>query len=194
MIGEILTTERLILKPLGLEDTQGLTRYVSLNREWLDPWEPSHQASYYTLEGQSNLLRQCEEERRRGTGVLFGVILRLASGSASDGEIIGRISITGIVRGIWQNGFVGYSIASEFSGQGYMTEALARVVRFGFHDLGLHRLQASIIPRNRASVRIAEKCHFRHEGQALRYLLINNVWEDHDLYALTREDLSGRPG
>ena len=29
---------------------------------------------------------------------------------------------------------------------------------------------------------------FRLEGRALRYLKINGVWEDHDIYALTAED------
>ena len=93
------------------------------------------------------------------------------------------------MRGIWQNGFVGYSIAAERAGQGYMTEALNRVVRFGFAELELHRLQASIIPRNKASLRVLEKCRFRYEGRALRYLKINNVWEDHDVFALTSDEL-----
>ena len=104
----------------------------------------------------------------------------------------GRISVSGIVRGIWQNGFVGYSISASRAGRGYMTEALQRIVLFSFADLQLHRLQASIIPRNIASRRVVEKCRFRLEGRALRYLRIGDTWEDHDLYALTAEEL--RPG
>ena len=49
-------------------------------------------------------------------------------------------------------------------------------------------MQPAIIPRNTASRRVAEKVGFRHEGRALRYLKINGVWEDHDIYALTAED------
>jgi ribosomal-protein-alanine N-acetyltransferase len=49
-------------------------------------------------------------------------------------------------------------------------------------------VQPAIIPRNTASRRVAEKVGFRHEGRALRYLKINGVWEDHDIYALTAED------
>ena len=55
--------------------------------------------------------------------------------------------------------------------------------------MGLHRLQASIIPRNHGSRRVLEKCHFRPEGQAERYLRINDVWEDHDLYAITADEI-----
>jgi len=36
-------------------------------------------------------------------------------------------------------------------------------------------------------VRVVEKVGFRLEGRALRYLRINGVWEDHDVYALTIE-------
>ncbi len=74
-----------------------------------------------------------------------------------------------------------------------MTEALRRVVHYGFHDLRLHRLQASIIPRNTASLRVAAKCRFRYEGRALRYLKINEVWEDHDIFALTADEVLTQP-
>ena len=66
-----------------------------------------------------------------------------------------------------------------------MSEALRRVVRYAFLELGLHRLQASIIPRNEPSLYVARRCDFRNEGRALRYLKIQEVWEDHDMFALT---------
>ncbi len=185
MIGSLLETRRLILRPLEPEDAPRLLEYVKENRDWLAPWEPAHPASYFTLEGQRNILYQCLEDRRSESGVLFGIFER----NGKPERVIGRISVSGIVRGIWQNGFVGYSIAGCRAGRGYMTEALARVVRYGFSDLKLHRLQASIIPRNTASLRVVEKCRFRYEGRALRYLKINDVWEDHDIFALTEDDL-----
>jgi len=188
LIDAILRSERLVLQPLTAEDAPRLLQYVQQNRAWLEPWEPSHPDSYYTLEGQRSILIQCQEDRRNETGVLFGIFER--KGTA--GEVHGRVSVSGIVRGIWQNGFVGYSVSASRAGRGYMTEALQRIVLFSFADLQLHRLQASIIPRNIASRRVIEKCRFRLEGRALRYLRIGDTWEDHDLYALTAEEL--RPG
>lgn len=185
LINAHLQTERLILRALEPEDAPKLLDYAQENREWLEPWESAHPRAYYTLEGQRSILLQCLEERRNGTGVLMGIFER-ASGSP---VLRGRLSISGIVRGIWQNGFVGYSIASECAGNGYMTEALKRAVLFGFADLELHRLQASIIPRNQSSRRVLEKCRFRHEGRAERYLKINEIWEDHDVFALTVDEI-----
>lgn len=188
VIGTILHTKRLTLKPLDLDDASLLLDYVLENREWLSPWEPAHPASYFTLEGQSNILHQSMEDRRSETGVLFGIFEQ----NGQSPKVEGRISVSGIIRGIWQNGFVGYSISGKRAGKGYMTEALQRVVRYGFQDLRLHRLQASIIPRNIASLRVVEKCRFRHEGRALRYLKINQTWEDHEIFALTADE--PRPG
>ena len=56
---------------------------------------------------------------------------------------------------------------------------------------GLHRVQAGVMPRNTASIRVVEKNGFRFEGLARNYLQINGVWEDHILYALTTEDWRG---
>ncbi len=188
MIDAILRSERLVLRPLVPEDAPRLLQYVQQNREWLAPWEPAHPESYFTLEGQRSILIQCQEDRRNDTGILLGIFER----SGAPGEVHGRLSVSGIVRGIWQNGYVGYSISGSRAGRGYMTEALKRLVLYCFADLQLHRLQASIIPRNIASVRVIEKCRFRYEGRALRYLRINEVWEDHDVYALTADEV--RPG
>jgi ribosomal-protein-alanine N-acetyltransferase len=61
-------------------------------------------------------------------------------------------------------------------------------MRYGFDDLGLHRLEASIVPRNTASRRVAEKLGLREEGTALRFLQIRGVYEDHVRYAMTAEE------
>jgi ribosomal-protein-alanine N-acetyltransferase len=188
VIGSRLKTERLVLRPLDPDDAACLLDYVVENRGWLAPWEPAHPDSYFTREGQRNILYQCLEDRRSHGGVLFGIFER----EGEPHRLVGRISVSGIVRGIWQNGFVGYSIAHCRAGRGYMTEALRRVVLYGFGELGLHRLQASIIPRNDASLRVAEKCRFRREGLALRYLKINERWEDHEIFAITADEV--RPG
>jgi ribosomal-protein-alanine N-acetyltransferase len=188
VIGSLLKTERLQLRPLEPDDAGTLLQYALENRAWLAPWEPAHPPGYFTLEGQRNILYQCQDDRRNESGVLFGLFERQPEISV----LWGRISVSGIVRGIWQNGFVGYSIAQCQARQGYMTEALRRIVLFAFAELGLHRLQASIIPRNAASLRVAQKAGFRNEGRAQRYLRINEVWEDHEIFAITADEV--RPG
>ncbi len=123
-------------------------------------------------------------ERELGTGYGFGVFVR--------GRFAGEINISSVQRGPFQNAYVGYWVDQAMAGHGYTPEAFVCVAKFAFEDLMLHRLQVSIIPRNRASHRVAEKLGLRNEGTALRYLEINGVWEDHVRYAITSEDWAER--
>jgi ribosomal-protein-alanine N-acetyltransferase len=74
------------------------------------------------------------------------------------------------------------------AGHSFTPEAFVVLCRFAFEELGLHRLQASIIPRNAPSHRVAAKVGLRDEGTAQRYLEINGRWEDHVRYAITAEE------
>ena len=73
-----------------------------------------------------------------------------------------------------------------------MPESVVVVMRFAFEDLGLHRVQIAIIPRNERSRRVVEKLSLRDEGVAVRYLQINGVWEDHVRFAMTTEEWEER--
>jgi ribosomal-protein-alanine N-acetyltransferase len=61
-----------------------------------------------------------------------------------------------------------------------------------FEQLGLHRLEICIVPRNHRSRRIMEKLEIRDEGVAERYLEINGAWEDHVRYGITAEEWNDR--
>lgn len=59
---------------------------------------------------------------------------------------------------------VGYWVRTSQTGQGVATAAVRLVARFGFEDLGLHRLELLIATDNLASRRVAEKVGARFEG------------------------------
>ena len=75
-----------------------------------------------------------------------------------------------------------------------MTEGIQAVLDFAFGPAGLHRVQAAIMPRNPRSLRVIEKLGFRREGYAERYLQIAGKWEDHVVFARTREEHVPRAG
>jgi len=115
---------------------------------------------------------------------------RYAFGIYAGGDLVGRISLDNIVRGAWQNATIGYFVDESHNGHGIGTIAVRNAVAFGFEEIRLHRLQAGVMPRNVASIRILEKVGFRYEGTSPRYLQINSVWEDHNMYAITSEEWS----
>jgi len=110
----------------------------------------------------------------------------------ADGALVGAINLTGIVRGMFQSGCLGYYIGASYAGQGYMTEALQLMLRTAFRGLRLHRVEANIQPGNRASIALVERAGFRREGYSQRYLKIAGRWRDHERWALLAEDWQPR--
>ena len=105
-----------------------------------------------------------------------------------DDALVGVININQIIRGFFHSAFLGYYGFRPFDGHGYMSEALQPVLRQAFTKLKLHRLEANIQPDNMASIALAKRCGFRHEGRSLRYLKIAGRWRDHERFAITIED------
>jgi len=106
----------------------------------------------------------------------------------ADGALLGTINLTGIIRGSFQSGYLGYYIGAPFARQGYMTEALDLMLRLAFRELRLHRVEANVQPNNRASLRLVKRAGFHQEGFSPRYLKIAGRWRDHERWALLVED------
>jgi ribosomal-protein-alanine N-acetyltransferase len=102
-----------------------------------------------------------------------------------DRPIIGRLALNTVVRGVFQNAYLGYWIDASHQGRGLITEAVRAIIAFGFETLKLHRVQIAIMPRNVKSLRVVERLGIRHEGKAHGYLAIAGAWEDHELFAVT---------
>jgi ribosomal-protein-alanine N-acetyltransferase len=172
-----LETERLSLRTLTVEMAPFLLEYLARNEEFLRPWSPSHPAQYDQAE-VGRMIRLERKARIAGSGYRFHI------SPGNERRIIGSVGLTNIVYGAFLSCFVGYKLDAEYVNRGYMTEALRRVADFAFADIGLHRLEANIMPRNGASLRIMQKLGFECEGISSRYLLIDGVWEDHARYVL----------
>ena len=175
---------RVMLRSLVLADFPAWREVRLRCHDWLTVWEPSRQAGAPdpTTDRDAFSVRCAARQRERalGTGHGFGIF--------HDGRFCGEINLNSIQRGPFQNAYVGYWIDEAVAGRGLMPEAVVVVARFAFEELGLHRLQVAIIPRNQASRRVPEKLGLRDEGTAERYLEINGEWEDHVRYAITAEE------
>jgi ribosomal-protein-alanine N-acetyltransferase len=104
-----------------------------------------------------------------------------------DGAILGAINLNEILRGPAQSAFLGYWIGAVHARRGYMTEALQLALRHAFRALGLHRVEANILPVNTASLALAKRAGFRCEGYSPGYLKIAGRWEDHERWALVAD-------
>jgi ribosomal-protein-alanine N-acetyltransferase len=111
----------------------------------------------------------------------------------ADGAILGFFNIGEIVRGQLQSAYLGYGAVAEFAGQGYMSQGLQLVLARTFGELGLHRLEANIQPRNHPSINLVRRAGFVREGFSERYLQVGGQWRDHERWAIRAEQWRPRP-
>jgi [ribosomal protein S5]-alanine N-acetyltransferase len=171
------------IRPMEAADLPALVEARIRNREFLTEWEPTRDESFFTPAGQARELALDDAAWRTSTAFPFAIL-----DAGERDRLIGRVALANVVRGVWQNATLGYWVSADAGSRGHATAAVRLVLAFAFEVAGLHRVQPAIMPRNARSRRVVEKCGFRHEGVALRYLKINGVWEDHDLFAMTSED------
>jgi ribosomal-protein-alanine N-acetyltransferase len=85
-------------------------------------------------------------------------------------------------------GELGYWIGKPYWGRGFASLAVDAMLRFGFEELNLHRIQAQVMMRNAGSARVLEKALLRFEGLLRGSIKKNGVYEDVRMYALTAAD------
>jgi ribosomal-protein-alanine N-acetyltransferase len=176
-----LVTPRLVLRAPKVTDVPELRLVMRKNADHLRPFSPAHPPGEdpSSLTGLSTMVARQRKEWRHDRRFSFVMTLR-----DPEAPIIGRVSLNNIVRGAFLNAEIGYWIDESFQRRGLMTEAVRAVLNFSFDELGLHRVQAAIMPHNTASLRVVEKIGFRREGEAAAYLRIAGKWEDHILFAM----------
>jgi len=106
----------------------------------------------------------------------------------NDDSIVGQINLSQIFRKQFQNAYLGYQLFSGFTGKGYMKDAVAKVLRYAFKEIQLHRVEANVQPGNIPSIAVLKRNGFTKEGYSRRYLKIGGKWRDHERWAIIRED------
>jgi RimJ/RimL family protein N-acetyltransferase len=115
---------------------------------------------------------------------------RMAIVLAPAGPTIGVCSLE---RVSWQhmNAELIYWLGKPYWGKGYTTEAAARMIKFGFEELGLERISVGCFARNKASARVIEKLGFKYEGCHRHKFLKNGEFQDELRFGLIREEYPG---
>lgn len=178
-----LVGRRVTLRTLRESDYEPWHEIRVRCRDWLVPWEPRPAGSPPAAEDRASFAARCalrERERQVGSGYGFGIFV--------GPRLVGELTVSAIQRGPFQSASIGYWIDRDWAGQSLVPEAVVVALRFAFDMLGLHRVEVSIIPRNAASRRVAEKLDLRLEGISERYLEIDGNWEDHARFAITAEE------
>jgi ribosomal-protein-alanine N-acetyltransferase len=177
----VLTEGAVALRPLRHRDARRWRSVRSVNAEWLAPWEATHPEAGALAPTYSQMVRAFTREARAGRMLPFAIDL--------DGELVGQLTVSGVVWGSLRSGQIGYWIDRRVAGRGITPTAVAMAVDHCFFTVGLHRIEVNIRPENVASLRVVHKLGFRPEGLRRRYLHIDGAWRDHAAFSMTAEEV-----
>lgn len=180
---DIYETKRLVLKRLDETYAEQVLSYYEKNREFLRIWEEYRPDEFFTLDYQKKRLQRDEKDFAAGTKIRLWIFKK-----GDEQNIIGCMSFSLIVRGIYQSCTLRYKLDKNELNKGYTTEALQKAIHIAFHEFGLHRIEAPIMPRNEASIQVVTKLGFQYEGVSRKMLMINGVWEDHMRWVLLNDE------
>ena len=167
----------LILRPFRYRDHFKWNKVRTVNAQWLAPWEATRPAmdAEIPLPTFYEMVRYYNKEGRELRSISLGMWLKSGSGE----QLIGQITLGGLIFGAYRGGHIGYWIDQANSNMGYTTRAVRALTDFAFKELNLHRVEINLRPENEASRKVAEKSGYYYEGLRPRYLHIAGDWRDH---------------
>ena len=174
-----LRTPRLILREIAPSDAEAIltirgdVRVTRLNSG--KPMQSLAEARELIEKGQ----QAYDDHRRIDWGIVFEAV--------PDAGLIGRIGYNYWLRQD-RRGSIGYDLGYAYWGKGIMTEAVRAVVRFGFEEMSLNRIEADTDAENYGSMRVLEKVGFRREGIQHEQYFEWDEFHDLVLFALLRKE------
>jgi ribosomal-protein-alanine N-acetyltransferase len=175
----ILKTERLILRPITLLDLDYIHELHSLKEtdEFNTLGIPAD------IEETKLLLEKWVFENNKALPTNFSFVVGLNTGNQS----IGLIGINlGKVK--YKNAEVWFKFHNNHWNKGYGTESLNEILRFGFNDLNLHRIEAGCAVGNIGSIKVLEKAGMIREAHTRKLLPLKSGWSDNYGYAILSTD------
>jgi len=159
--------------PLRVDHAERAAAAYTRNREHLAPWDPVREESFYTTEGQQDaLVRQLSLVEG---GLMAAWVIEHGP------DVVGRVNLNNVVRGVLCSAAVGYWVDQTHLRRGLATAAVEHACREAA-AMGLHRVEAGTMVHNVASQRVLLRAGFEQYGMAPRFLFIAGDWQDHNLY------------
>lgn len=176
-----IQTKRLNLLTSTNAMVNDILDFVIRNKGFFAEWEDKKTYDYYTKDYQRYVVRAEQNTRKSNSGLDLWIYLK------KDRQLIGKVSIFGIIGGNASFCMLGYKLDKNYQHKGYMHEALEAVMSVLFDCFEMHRVEIYILPKNKRSIRVAENLGFEAEGIAKKFMRINGVWEDHLRYVKINE-------
>lgn len=180
----IYETERLLLRILNEENSEQVLDYIVRNKDFFESSEPEREEEFYTINFQAKQLKNDLNYIKSRSMLRLWVFKK-----DNLNKIIGQVTFYNIVPYAFLSCHLGYKSDKDESGKGFITEAVEEGIKIMFEEYGMHRIEAYVMPTNKASLRVLAKNGFIYEGVAHSFLEVNGVWKDHIHLTLVNNSL-----
>lgn len=175
----LLRTDRLLLRPFELRDVDDVLAYRRLPDVMRHMLVGTADRDA-VVEGVRHMMIETEIGPDGGVAT-FAVVL------PERDTVIGEVSLV-LRSAVHRGGEIGYVFHPAHQGRGLATEASAELLRFGFDDLGLHRIYGMCSARNAASARLMERLGMRREAYFVGSRWSKGAWRDELIYAILADE------
>ncbi len=180
MIFEIKINEKLSLKLRQTNDAEEIFVLTDKNRKYLRPWLPWVDKTL-TPEDTKHYIEGEIENFKNKTGADFGIWY--------EGKWVGSMGYHSINISD-KKAAIGYWLGEEFTGKGIMTECVKAIIKYGFEELGLNRIEIECSTLNEKSRAIPERLGFTMEGKLRQGHIVNGVATDDYMFSLLKGEWS----
>jgi ribosomal-protein-alanine N-acetyltransferase len=176
-----LETKRLILRKITLHDAQDMFEYAS------DPEVAKHTTweAHQTIDTTNKVLQAYIQRYEKQEVCEWGIVYK------DNHKFIGTCGY-----GMWipphQRAEIAYGLSRHYWGKGLMTEAIHKVLQFGFKTMDLNRIEARCFVENIGSERVMRKVGMILEGTLRQQMYAKGKYRDLKLYAILRADYTNR--
>lgn len=169
----ILETKRFILREIRLEDYNYIYEIYS----------DEEAVKYQQIKPMENMEQAQKAVESFLNGFKNKMFIRWCIVNKEKEDVLGTVTLHSF--DIWNSkAEIGYMLNKKFWKQNVMSEAAEKVIIYAFEEINLNRIEASIDPRNIASIKLSEKLGFEKEGlkKQAAYNKRTNKYEDRFMF------------
>ncbi|WP_345807043.1 GNAT family protein [Bacillus pumilus] len=172
-------TERLILKQATTEDAKDMHIYLSNETVCRYMGIDAHE----TIKDTKGEIQWYDKIFKEQTGIRWGISLK------DNPAIIGSCGFLNLEKQHCRTE-IGYELHQDHWRKGIMSEAIAAVLRYGFQEMNLNRIEAIIDPENTSSIKLVEMLYFIKEGLLREYELGQKGFVNVCMYSILKMEFN----
>ncbi|MEK5096349.1 GNAT family N-acetyltransferase [Bacillus sp. FSL W8-0848] len=177
MVQANLETERLIVRKMELQDAETLYHY------WSDPLVTKFMniTPFTNVAQAEDMIQLINGMSLEGRANRFSIVVKETN------EVIGTCGFNTIDEEN-SRAEIGYDLGRAHWGKGFAAEAVKTLVRHGFLDMGLNRIEAKVEPENKDSIKLLGRLSFQKEGLLREYEKAKGVFIDVYMFSLLKRE------